>query len=105
MKYKALGEVVRQGLSAAVDVAQKEPVLIMRHGKPAALLIGVEGKGLEQIAALELDRIARLEPSYTLAEVIQELGGDRSRKGPAHSSLSTKPKRKKRAGRTASARR
>jgi prevent-host-death family protein len=36
-------------LSAYVARSQKERVLIMKHGKPMALLTGVEGKDLEDV--------------------------------------------------------
>jgi len=36
-------------LSEYVKLAQEEHVLITNHGKPAAILIGVEGKGMEDV--------------------------------------------------------
>ena len=101
MKCKALGEVVREGLSGTVDACQVEPVVILRHGKPAAMLVGVEGKGLDQIAVLNLDRIFRLEESEPLEDVARELGVTLppTRKPPARSAIA-KPKRKTRAGKT-----
>ena len=36
-------------LSQFVDKAQHERILITRHGRPAALVIGVEGHDIEQI--------------------------------------------------------
>lgn len=36
----------RAGLSELVDDAQKEPVCLTRHGKPVAVLTGVEGADL-----------------------------------------------------------
>jgi prevent-host-death family protein len=36
-------------LSEFVDAAQRDRVLIMRRGQPAALVIGVEGQDIEQI--------------------------------------------------------
>jgi prevent-host-death family protein len=33
----------KQALSEYVDAAQKERILITRHGRPAAVLVGVEG--------------------------------------------------------------
>lgn len=36
----------RAGLSDLVDEAQKEPVCLTRHGKPVAVLTGVEGADL-----------------------------------------------------------
>ena len=39
----------KASLSAYVARAQRERVLIMKHGKPAALVIGVEGQDLEDV--------------------------------------------------------
>jgi prevent-host-death family protein len=36
-------------LSSYVEQSQASPVLVTRHGKPAALLIGVEGEALEDL--------------------------------------------------------
>jgi prevent-host-death family protein len=36
----------RAGLSELVDEAQKEPVCLTRHGKPVAVITGVEGADL-----------------------------------------------------------
>jgi prevent-host-death family protein len=39
----------KTNLSAFVDEAQHERILITRRGKPAAVVIGVEGQDLEQV--------------------------------------------------------
>jgi prevent-host-death family protein len=39
----------RERLSAMVTRAQRERVVLTRHGKPAALLIGIEGEDLEEV--------------------------------------------------------
>jgi prevent-host-death family protein len=44
-------------LSTYVEQAQASPVLVTRHGKPAALLIGVEGEALE-------DLITQADPEF-----------------------------------------
>ena len=36
-------------LSEFVDAAQRDRILITRRGKPAALVIGVEGHDIEQV--------------------------------------------------------
>ena len=51
MKIVPLGE-AKNELSAYVDEAQRERVLITRHGKPAVLLIGVEGEDLEDLLTM-----------------------------------------------------
>ena len=39
----------RERLSAVVLRAQRERVVLTRHGKPAALLIGIEGEDFEEV--------------------------------------------------------
>jgi prevent-host-death family protein len=39
----------RERLSAMVTRAQRERVVLTRHGRPAALLIGIEGEDLEEV--------------------------------------------------------
>jgi prevent-host-death family protein len=48
MKVVALGK-AKNGLSSYVDEAQRDRVLVTRHGKPAALIIGVEGEEFEDL--------------------------------------------------------
>ena len=48
MKFIGLTE-VKAHLSAFVDESQHDRVVITRRGKPAALVIGVEGQDLEQV--------------------------------------------------------
>lgn len=40
---------IKQELSSYVDYAQKEFVLVTRHGRPAAIVLGVEGRDFEDI--------------------------------------------------------
>jgi len=56
MKVVALGE-AKNSLSAYVDDAQNDRVLVTRHGKPAALIIGVEGEDFE-------DLMTRSDPKF-----------------------------------------
>jgi prevent-host-death family protein len=39
----------RGRLSAMVTQAQRERVVLTRHGRPAALLVGIEGEDLEEV--------------------------------------------------------
>ncbi len=48
MKLVGLRE-AKQGLNALVTHAQRERVLLTRHGKPVALLTGVEGYDVEEV--------------------------------------------------------
>ncbi len=56
MKVVALGE-AKNSLSAYVDDAQHDRVLVTRHGKPAALIIGVGGEEFE-------DLMTRSDPDF-----------------------------------------
>jgi len=48
MKMVGLRE-AKTSLSACIDTAQGERVIITRHGQPAAVLVGVEGEELEDV--------------------------------------------------------
>ena len=48
MKVRAMRD-AKAGLSATLDEAQRERVLITRNGKPSAILIGVEGRDFEEV--------------------------------------------------------
>lgn len=48
MKVVALGK-AKNELSSYVDEAQRDRVLVTRHGRPAALIIGVEGEEFEDL--------------------------------------------------------
>ena len=39
----------KTGLSATLDAAQRDRVLITRNGKPSAIVIGVEGREFEDV--------------------------------------------------------
>jgi len=42
-------DVKRANLVACVDEAQRERIVLTRHGKPVALVVGVEGMDEEQV--------------------------------------------------------
>jgi prevent-host-death family protein len=48
MKVIALRE-AKATLSGCVEAAQRDRILITKHGRPAALVIGVEGEKLEDL--------------------------------------------------------
>jgi len=85
MKVVALRE-AKQSLSGCVDDAQRDRVLITRHGKPAALVIGVEGQDLEDVLLLsnprfwEMIEARRKQPTSSLEEVRARLARKASRK-------------------------
>jgi prevent-host-death family protein len=56
MKVVPLGQ-AKNELSAYVEEAQRDRVLVTRHGKPAALIIGVEGEDFE-------DLMTRSDPEF-----------------------------------------
>ena len=78
MKTVPLRE-AKQSFSGYVEHAQRERVLITKHGRPAALVIGVEGRELDDILAAdpdfwELIETRRREPTASIAEVRARLG-------------------------------
>jgi prevent-host-death family protein len=79
MKVVALRE-AKQQLSGCVVRAQRERVLITKQGRPAALMIGVEGHDLEDVVLMQNPRFwkmldaRRAEPSLSLAEARRRLG-------------------------------
>lgn len=94
MKIVALRE-AKQSLSGFVAHAQRERVLITKHGKPAALVIGVEGQDIEDVL-LSQDpdfwkrvEARRQQPTLSLTDVRARLGiaaqrpGRRSRRKAA----------------------
>ncbi len=62
MKVVALRE-AKATLSRCVDAAQSDRVLITKHGKPAALVIGVEGESLEDLLTVANPRFWELVES------------------------------------------
>ena len=80
MKVVAVRE-AKASLSEYIEEAQRDRVLITRHGKPAALVIGVEGETLEDLLTMGNPRFwemiedrRRKQGSTTLAEVRARYG-------------------------------
>lgn len=79
MKVVALRE-AKQRLSGCVVRAQRERVLITKQGRPAALMIGVEGHDLEDVLLMQNPRFWKLieerraEATLTVNEARQRLG-------------------------------
>jgi prevent-host-death family protein len=107
MKLIGLKE-AKTNLSAFVDESQRERILITRRGKPAAVVIGVEGQDLEQIllagdaefwkmvqqrrqhaATLSSDDIRRSFGIETVAEPPSDPGSKRSGKSGRATSRKT----------------
>lgn len=88
MKLIGVGE-AQAGLSSLVEQAQKERIILTRHGKPVAMLLGIKGRDLEElvlaqdpafrdlIAERRRDHRAPVSQETLLAEVKRELGGAR----------------------------
>jgi prevent-host-death family protein len=80
MKVVAVRE-AKASLSEYIEEAQRDRVLITKHGKPAALVIGVEGETLEDLLTMGNPRFwemienrRREKGSSTLAEVRARYG-------------------------------
>jgi prevent-host-death family protein len=97
MKVVAVRE-AKASLSEYIEEAQRDRILITKHGKPAALVIGVAGEALEDLLTMGNPRFwemiedrRREKGASTLAEVRTHYGisrPSRQRKKP------TKPRRR-----------
>ena len=59
MRVLAIRE-AKSGLSATLEDAQRERVLITRNGRPCAIVIGVEGRDLEDVMLMSNPRFWRM---------------------------------------------
>ena len=73
---------LQKKVKECVDYAQEDRVVITRHGKPAAVLLGVEGRNWDDLV-LETDpklwrliKARRRAPTMSLAELKQRLGAN-----------------------------
>jgi prevent-host-death family protein len=99
MKTAALKE-VKAKLSEYCEHSQGERVLITKHGKPLALMIGVEGRALEDVLTAmnpdfwSLIEERRREPTLSSAEMRKRLTASGrpppSRRAPRAGSKSSK---------------
>jgi prevent-host-death family protein len=82
---------LQKSVRECVDASQKERVVVTRHGKPAAVLVGVEGKDWETVVLetspsfWELIEARRNEPTISLTEMRRRL------QGPERDSPSSNP--------------
>jgi prevent-host-death family protein len=71
---------LQKKVKECVDGAQAERVIITRHGRPAAVLVGVEGDEWEDVllqtdpAFWRLVRARRRQPTLSLAQLKRRLG-------------------------------
>lgn len=93
----------RASFADLVEHAQKETVVILRHGKPVATLQGTRGADLETVMTAgspefwrDLEK-RRKGPSRPLAELEAELAAQRRRprRGPSKPAASATPRRKR----------
>jgi len=76
----------KSSLSACVDQAQRDRVVVLRNRKPVALIVGVEGLDREQLELGSSDRFWRLieqrrkEKTITRAELERRLKRTRLRR-------------------------
>ena len=91
MKLVGVGQ-AQAGLSGLLDQSQKERIILTRHGKPVAMLTGVEGRDLEELM-LSQDPVFRalinerrrdqgpgVSHATLMAEAKRELTASRQRK-------------------------
>ncbi len=70
---------LQKKIKECVDQAQLDRVVITRHGKPAAMLVGVEGEEWEDVvlqtdpAFWKLIRARRKQPTLSLDELKRRL--------------------------------
>lgn len=73
---------LQKHVKAAVDSAQRGDVVVTRRGRPAAVLLGVEGKDWETVVletSSELWKLIeerRAEPTLSAEELERELAGE-----------------------------
>jgi prevent-host-death family protein len=71
---------LQKNVKECVDESQKDRVVITRHGKPTAVLVGVEGDDWEDVvlqtdpAFWRLIRSRRKQDTISLDELKEELG-------------------------------
>ena len=79
-----------------VDHSQKACVVVTRHGRPSAVLIGVEGKDWEQVVtqtAPELSKHIAAKPRRAAARPVTPAQGkeEKGKSGPAGSEQAKQP--------------
>lgn len=78
----------KTGLSATLDDAQRDRVLITRNGKPSAIVIGVEGRDFEDVLLMSNPRFWQMieasrkeSRTYSMAEVRRFFAARDAKKG------------------------
>lgn len=79
MKFVALAE-AKDRLSTYVEAAQHDRVVITRHGKPAVIMIGVDGDEIEDVLTMmdadfwRMIEERRKGPTIPIGDVRKQLG-------------------------------
>lgn len=87
MKTVAVRDLQKK-IRECVDLAQKEQIVITRRGRPAAIVIGVEGRDWEDVllerseSFWKLIEARRKERTITLAEMRKRVRAPRARRRP-----------------------
>jgi prevent-host-death family protein len=77
---------LQKSVRECVDIAQEDRVVITRHGKPAAVLVGIEGEEWESVilqtsaSFWKLIEKRRREPSVSLEEMKARLAKPRRKR-------------------------
>ena len=87
MKYMGVAE-AKAKLSECIEDAQTSPVVILSHGRPAAMVVGLTGLSLDQVAGGDAALLRLLSerthsPTVPWKEARKELVRPRPRKGRA----------------------
>lgn len=70
---------LQKKVKRCVDDAQENRVVVTRHGKPAAVLVGVEGEDWEDVVLQtdpefwKLIRVRRKQPTMSMAQLKSKL--------------------------------
>ena len=73
---------LQKSIKAAVDSAQEDRVVVTRRGRPAAVLVGVEGSDWESVVLetspglWKLIEARRAQPTLSTEELERELAGE-----------------------------
>ena len=85
MKFVSVREAKAQ-FSECLEHAQQDAVVITKHGKPTAIIVGAEGKELQDVVLIndkafwQMIRKSRKQKTYPLEEVEKALLGKQRKK-------------------------
>ncbi len=85
MKFVSIREAKAQ-FSECLEHAQQDAIVITKHGKPTAVIVGAEGKELQDVVLIndkafwQMIRKSRKQKTYSLEEAEKALLGTRRKK-------------------------